>query len=165
MFNIRRTMVALLGVGICSAVACAHEPPGSNDDLGLSDDLRGLLQQEMREITAAGQALVVALASGDWKAIIGISEQINASYVMAKNLTDAQKHELEEKLPDRFRELDSDFHARAVKLGLAAAARDPEAVAFQYSRLLESCASCHAHYAQSRFPGFSPKSPEAGHHH
>ena len=164
MFNIKPAIVALLGAGICCAVACAHGPPGSGDDLGLSSDLRGLLQAEMREVTAASQALVVALASGDWKAIIAISEQIDASYVMAKNLTDLQKHELEEKLPDRFRELDRDFHARAVKLGIAATMRDPEAVAFQYSRLLESCATCHAAFAGSRFPGFSTKAPEAHHH-
>ena len=166
MFTIKRTIVALLSAGICCAVACAHEsPPVANDDLGLSDDLRELLQEEMREVTAASQALVVALASGDWKAIIGISEQISASYVMAKSLTDAQKHELEEKLPDRFKDLDSDFHARALKLAFAAAASDHEAVAFQYSRLLESCATCHAEYAKSRFPGFSSKTPEAHHHH
>jgi hypothetical protein len=57
-----------------------------------------------------------------------------------------------------------EFHQRAERLGVAAAAHDPELVAFHYSRLVESCALCHAAFAKSRFPGFSSPAQQ-GHHH
>ena len=118
----------------------------------------------MREIAAASETIATALASGDWEAISRTGEQIRASYIMAKNLTASQKQELHDVLPDRFRRLDREFHARAGKLSEAAAARDAELVAFHYMRMLESCATCHAAYAKSRFPGFSSKAAEDHHH-
>lgn len=132
----------------------AQESPASHDDALLSEDLRTLLQQEMREVAGASQAIVMSFVSGDWESIGRVSEQIRASYVMERNLSDSQMQELEDKLPDRFKWLDMDFHARAHKLGLAAASEYPEIVAYHYYRLLETCATCHAAYAKSRFPGF-----------
>lgn len=164
MITVTRTIIALLGIGIGCATAYAEQPPDLQDGLHLSKDLRTLLQDEMHQIAEASQHIVMYLASGDWKSIERISDEIQASYVMEKNLTEAQKQELEDKLPDRFKWLDREFHARAGKLGQAAAASDAETVAFHYSRLLESCAACHAAFAKSRFPGFSSKTPEDHHH-
>ena len=106
----------------------------------------------------------MSLAAADWKSIEETSQNIRASYIMEKKLTDAHAKELEQALPENFKQLDREFHQRAEKLGAAAAAHDPELVAFQYSRLIESCADCHSAYAQTRFPGFSPPARE-GHSH
>ena len=165
MIKSKQMFLAVLGiVFIGSTTAYAEEHPASPDDLQLSQEVRSLLQAEMREIAVAVQAVAVSLATGNWESIETISENIRASYVMEKNLTDSQRHELEDQLPDYFKRLDAEFHARAAKLGLAAAAHDAEAVAFQYYRLVEGCATCHATFATTRFPGFSSISP-AKHQH
>jgi cytochrome c556 len=92
------------------------------------------------------------------------SAKIQASYIMEKKLTPAQAKELKQALPEHFKRLDSEFHQRAEKLGTAAAAHDPELVAFQYYRLMETCALCHSAYAKTRFPGFSPSAQQDHHH-
>lgn len=164
MLNTILTLMALLVISIGCVAAQAQEPAALHDDLRLSQDARSLLQEEMREIAVASQAIMMAFVSGEWASIKHMSEEISASYVMAKKLTDAQRQELEDKLPEGFKHLDVAFHARAEKLGMAADSGDPEIVAFQLNRLLESCATCHAAYAKSRFPGFSSKAPEVHQH-
>lgn len=164
MVRIALATVSLAAVCICYWTVSAQQPAASSDEIHLSQDLRTLLQAEMSEIAAASQSIVTAYVSGDWKAIQHISEQIRDSYVMKQSISDAQKQELQDKLPKRFKQLDLEFHARANKLGLAAAAEDPELVAFHYSRLLEACATCHAAYAKTRFPAFSSEPPDAHHH-
>lgn len=156
---------AVLGIIFIGSIpAYAQEPPAYSNDLQLSQEVQSMLQAEMREITVAVQAVAVSLAIGDWESIETLSENIRASYVMERNLTDSQRHELKDQLPDYFKRLDAEFHARAEKLGLAAAAHDPETVAFQYYRLIEACATCHATFAKTRFPGFSSISPEKHQH-
>lgn len=164
MFKFRQAIIALTGMGMCCWPVYAEEAAASLDDLHLSDGLRTLLRTEMREIAGASQAIVMSFVSGDWKSVLHISEQIRASYILERSLSDTQKQELQEKLPDRFKRLDMEFHARAGKLGLAAASENAETVAFHFYRLLETCATCHAAYAQSRFPGFSSETPDAHHH-
>ena len=157
---------ALFLVCICfvSTTTFAQETPASPEDLQLSQELRALLQAEMRELAGASQAVTSAFVMGDWQSIQRISEQIRASYIMERNISDTQKQELRDKLPAHFKRLDADFHARAERLGSAAAAEDPEIVAFHYYRMLETCATCHAAFAKSRFPGFSSAAPEDHHH-
>ena len=164
MFKIPKTIVTLLCIWIGSSIAYAQEPPVLPDDLQLSQELRTLLQTEMREIAVASQAVVMSFVMGDWQSIQRVSEQIRASYVMERNISNSQKKELENKLPDHFKRLDAEFHARAEKLGSAAAAEDLEMIAFHYYRMLETCATCHAAFAKSRFPGFSSEAPEAHQH-
>ena len=133
-------------------------------DIKLSPDVLNLLRAEMGEIAGGIQGIALSLATADWMSIQETSTKIRASYIMEKKLTAAQAKELEQALPDHFKQLDTEFHQRAEKLGVAAAAHDPELVAFQYSRLIESCTLCHSTYAKSRFPGFSSL-PQQGHSH
>lgn len=142
----------------------AAEPPAPQPGVKLSPELQNLLRAEMREITSGVQGIAVSLATADWQAIRETSTKIRTSYIMEKKLTPAQAKELEKALPERFKQFDAEFHQRAERLGDAAAAHDAELVAFHYSRLVESCVLCHAAYAKSRFPGFSPPA-EPGHHH
>lgn len=142
----------------------AAEPPAPQPGIKLSPDLQNLLRAEMREITTGVQGIAVSLATADWHSIQETSTKIRTSYIMEKKLTPAQAKELEQALPERFKQLDAEFHQRAERLGDAAAAHDSEMVAFHYSRLVESCALCHAAFATSRFPGFSSPAQQ-GHHH
>lgn len=157
---------AIIVIGCLSAVpvhSYAAEPPAPQEGIELSPALLNLLRAEMREIAGGVQVIALSLATADWTSIQETSTKIKASYIIEKKLTAAQAKELEQALPGHFKQLDAEFHQRAERLGVAAAAHDPELVAFQYSRLIESCALCHSAYAKSRFPGFS--SPAQGDHH
>lgn len=158
-----RLLTAALVVGSLvagPANTLAEERSAPSRELKLSPDLRGLLQAEMRGIAQGVQGVALSLAIADWKSIQETSARIRASYIMEKGLTPAQASELEKALPAQFKQLDAEFHQRAEKLGAAAAARDPELAAFHYSRLVESCARCHAAFARKRFPGFAPPTPQ-----
>jgi cytochrome c556 len=142
---------ALPGIVLLAISGHAHSA-----DVKLSPQVLELLRAEMREVSAGVQAMAFSIASGDWRAIQDTSARIRASYIMEKQLTPAQARELESALPPRFKALDAEFHDRAGKLGAAAAAHNAKLVVAQYSRMLESCTTCHAAFARSRFPNFSP---------
>jgi cytochrome c556 len=153
----------ILGGAIVASSACgrAAEPAEPLRSIQLSAAVKNLLLAEMREIAGGVQGMALAIAIGDWSSIQSTSTSIRASYIMEKKLTAAQAEELERALPQRFKELDANFHLRAQRLGAAAAAHDAELVAYHYSRLIESCTTCHAAYAGTRFPGF--EAPPPGH--
>ena len=90
MFKMTNAIITLIAVGICSTLAYAQEPSIVSDDIQLSQDLRTLLQTEMREIAAASQAIVMSFVIGDWQSVHRISEQIRASYILEKSLSDSQ---------------------------------------------------------------------------
>lgn len=158
------SIVLVAGLAVGFRWAGAAEPQASAQGVELSPALLDLLRSEMREIAGGVQGMAFSIATADWKSIRETSEKIRASYIMERELTPAQIEELEESLPEQFRQLDADFHQRAEKVGLAAEAHDAELVTYQYSRLLEACAVCHAAYATSRFPGFSPVVNQPHHH-
>ena len=163
----KKFLATTIVIGSLAAIpvhTCAEEPHASHQAIELSPDLLNLLREEMREIATGVQGIAVSLATADWHSIQETSEKIRASYIMEKKLTAAQAKELGRALPEHFRQLDAEFHQRAERLGVAAAAHDAELVAFQYSRLIESCAVCHSAYANTRFPGFSSPARQ-GHHH
>ncbi|MGB8691957.1 MAG: hypothetical protein WCD08_00420 [Steroidobacteraceae bacterium] len=146
-------LIASLGVALVDTLAA--ETQVLRQDLKLSPELLKLLRAEMGEIAGGVQGIALSLAIADWGSIQETSEKIRASYIMEKKLTPAQAEELERVLPEHFKELDSEFHQKAEKLGQAAAVHDPELIVFHYYRLIESCVPCHATYARSRFPGFA----------
>ena len=159
----RKTLITTAATLLLTLSAAHAEQPASAD-LHLSPPVRSLLQQEMREVARGTQSLAVALATADWKTLHDTAAMIRSSYIMNKQLTAVQKHELEHALPAGFKQLDAEFHARAEKLALAAEARDHELAAFHYSRLVESCAVCHSNFAKARFPGFASFTPPAHGH-
>jgi hypothetical protein len=130
----------------------------------MSPELLELFRAEMRELLGASQAISLALPVGDWAHITATSQQMRNSYILERKLTAAQRKELDS-LPERFKSLDEQFHLRTEKLAHAASEKDAELTAFYFARLLEGCASCHAAYAQQRFPGFVGDSVDLHHQH
>jgi hypothetical protein len=145
--------------------AGAAEKAAPQPDLELSADLLALLRTEMRDIAAGVGGIALSIANADWQSIQDTGARIRDSYIMKRQLTDQQAQALKQALPAHFRHLDRVFHQRAESLRVAAASKDPALVAFRYSRLLESCAACHASYAKSRFPGFASPAEQHHHHH
>jgi cytochrome c556 len=157
-------ILAIFSLAAVSVHSYAAEPHTPQNGIVLSPDVLNLLRSEMREIAGGVQGVALSLATADWRSIEETSTKIRASYIMEKKLTSAQAKELEEALPEQFKQLDAEFHQRAEKLGAAAADHDPELAVFHYSRLVESCVRCHASFAGKRFPGFASPKP-LGHHH
>ncbi len=135
-----------------------------NGKLGLSPELAVLLKAEMGELSEGIGVIALSLAKADWEVIAATSEKMHDSYIMKKSLTPTLAAELKQKLPPTFKQLDAEFHARALKLQHAAEAGDFELSAFYFFKLVESCARCHATYAAERFPGFN-QHPQERHEH
>jgi hypothetical protein len=151
-------------LSIASSATRAGDGEAHAETLALPPDLMALLQAEMREISIGMQKIPVAIAQADWDTLLQTGEAIRSSYIMARALSAEQSETLESGLPARFKQLDSEFHARAGELARAAGDRDFELASYHYSRLVESCAVCHSLYAKTRFPGFGPAAEQAHHH-
>jgi cytochrome c556 len=164
MIRILTICVLLVSITISSNAIRAQGEERHEETLVLQPDLLALLRAEMREITTGVQKIPVAIAQADWETLAQTGKLIQSSYIMAKALTKEQAEALESGLPARFKQIDSEFHARAGKLVHAAEARDFELSSHHYSRLIESCAQCHSLYAQARFPAFGPTEAH-GHQH
>jgi cytochrome c556 len=106
----------------------------------------------MQQLLAGTQTIAVSLPVGDWSSIAETAAKMKETYVLEKQLTQAQREEIE-RLPERFMALDEDFHARADKLRQAAISHDTQAVSSQFGALLNACVTCHSSFARSRFPG------------
>ena len=131
----------------------AEDEP-ARKDINFSTELLALIRAEMLEIAGGIQTISLSIAVADWDTIQKTSIKLRDSYIMDQNLSTQQAQELKEILPENFKLLDAEFHQRADKLGIAAQNKDPEMVAFHYSRLVENCIHCHSAYARTRFPGF-----------
>ncbi len=124
-----------------------------------------LLKQEMNAIQQGMQALLPAIVSGNWQDATGIGSQLQKSYIMQKQLTEAQMEELHNALPPAFLELDQSFHHAAGMLAHAAQQRNAEVVSFYYYKLTDTCVACHRKFAGYRFPGLTVEADDKRHQH
>jgi len=138
----------------------AEASSGTQGDVAeaLPEDLRALLNEEMRLIDGAMGEIGSALAVGDWEAVAAVATEIEGSFILKQSLTPEQGEILHSTLPSRFVELDMAFHGRAAALAHAAEAGDAEIAAHHFSRLVEGCISCHREFAPGRFPGLAKAS-------
>ncbi|TAJ93678.1 MAG: hypothetical protein EPO31_05705 [Gammaproteobacteria bacterium] len=145
-----------------NSIAEDEHPPGAN--LNLSLELMELLRGEMQALLVGANTLPGAIAAADWENVARIGKEIQESYILEKQLSKAQREELESALPDHFKRLDGAFHEEAAKLAAAAGKHDAELSAFHFYRLIEACTTCHALYTPARFPGFSQPEEHAHDH-
>jgi hypothetical protein len=146
--------IILVTISLGCVSANAQESHMPQNDLHLSPELTELLREEMRALLTGIQSIASGIATADWKSVADQSARIRASFILDQKLTSAQREELESTLPEHFKRLDSNFHVEAGKLEAAATKHDVQLVTFHYYRLMETCTTCHALYAASRFPGF-----------
>jgi len=155
----RHIRIALVALALATS-AGAQDAPAEGQELKLSPELMDLLRTEMRALLTGVQGIPVGIATAGWKAVAETGAQIRESYILSQNLTEAQKAELEESLPEHFKRLDAEFHREAQRLETAATRHDAQLSTFHYYRLLETCTACHSLYAPSRFPGFGRRVEE-----
>lgn len=158
--------IAILAVS-CVVQAGEHNDMDhkSGNDLNLSTNVRDLLKQEMNEIKKGMESLIFSIASADWEKTAETGHNIKHSYIIKKKLTESQKHELHEKLPMQFREIDKKFHYYAGMLSHAAKERDAELVNYFFYKMNESCTSCHSKFVTNRFEGFKARNKHEQHDH
>mgnify|MGYP000524083644 CR=1 FL=1 len=130
----------------------------------LSPELRSLLSKEMLAIQKGMQSILPAYVSGNNQEVAHIAHNIKSSFVMKQNITKAQKHELQQKLPQSFLHLDKKFHEYAGMLEHVAEEKHTELIGFYYAKLSETCVSCHAQYATHKFTAFGKQKDDTHHH-
>ncbi len=123
----------------------------------LSTDLRKLLTDEMLALQNGMMSIIPAYVSGNWNEIEHIAHKMENSYILKQSLSDKQIKELHNSLPDSFMKLDKQFHYLSGMLKHAAEHKKPELVGFYFSKLSESCVSCHTQHAAHKFPAFAPE--------
>ncbi len=151
---------------------------GNDSIKRLPEDVRLLLQQEMREIQKAMKMIFDAYAVGDYKTIADLAGKIKESFILKQKLSQQQKHALHKGLPHGFLKKDIDFHYSAGMLKRVATEQNQELVGFYFHKLADACLSCHQKYAKHRFPSLDSNtkgkaktnedkqdSSEALHHH
>ena len=142
-----------------------HQPVAHSQNIQLSPELQQLLRQEMQQIKAGMESLVLAGVSADWQTITKVGQQIKQSYVFKQQLSKKQRHELHQKLPLEFIKLDQKLHHYAGMLAHVAQERDIELVNYYIYKMNETCASCHSNFAKQRFGGFKAKNKHKSDHH
>jgi hypothetical protein len=156
----------LLATVVCLTVALPGLIRAESSDgptAALSPELRAAFVAEMQRLDLGLQRAVSALARADWVAAERNALEIKDAFILKQRLSAEQRAELHQVLPEAFLELDREFHARAEQLAAAAKGGDAELAAFHTYKLTEACVSCHARFAQHRFPGLAP-APEPHHH-
>jgi len=99
-------------------------------------------KQNMQEHLVAIQRITDGLAREDWEGIADASTLIESSPQMQ------QMCEHMGAGAEGFTELALEFHRRADAIGVAARARDAQAVLQATSHTLDACTTCHARYRQ-----------------
>ncbi|NOZ54678.1 MAG: hypothetical protein GXP08_16340 [Gammaproteobacteria bacterium] len=131
----------------------------------LSPKLRGLLAKEMQALQNGMQSIIPAYVSGNWNEIAQIADKMQGSYILKQSLSDDQKKELHTSLSSSFLKLDQQFHYLSGMLKHVAKNKKTELIGFYFSKLSETCVSCHTQFATHRFPALEPKEPMTEHSH
>jgi hypothetical protein len=163
--------VALLSLTLLPTLGYGENKPShelKKDSTGvesLSPELRKLLTTEMLQLQNGMMSIIPAYVSGNWGEIETVADKMKNSYILKQSLTDDQIKELHASLPDSFIKLDQQFHYLSGMLNHAAKNKKAELVGFYFSKLSETCVSCHAQHATHKFPAlaFPKETSEHGH--
>lgn len=134
------------------AVPTAGGPVSGSVGPALPPRVRALLIQEMVAVLGASKAILEALVRGQDAVVAEQAQAIHDSFIMDREMSEADRHGLHEAVPAAFIERDRAFHALAA--GLAAAARQGDQARQRglFKDMLDACAGCHARFAADRFP-------------
>ncbi len=143
----------------------AHHDTQQKSVENLSTALRALLQKEMMALQTGMVSAIPALISGNLGEVEKIAQNMKDSYILKQSITKEQVEELHSSLPAGFLKMDKEFHYYAGMLAHVANRKKLELVNFYFSKLTESCVSCHSEYAPHKFPGLSMKGSSEKHDH
>jgi len=140
---------------------------GENNDgvSSLSPELQQLFSKEMIKLKQGMNEIMDAYVTGKWNDIVPIAKKMEKSYVLRQDLSQDQMHELHSKLPKEFLKLDEKFHYYSGMLAHVSEKKKAELIGFYFSKMSETCVSCHSLYATKKFPYFNSKVESSNHHH
>ena len=153
-------MAIMAGAALEVVAAEGPQPIGPQ----LTPRLKQMLSDEMLSVRQAAKQILDGLIVGDHALVATQAQQVHDSFILARALTEQDKKDLMKAAPPEFLALDGAFHLTAKKLADAALQKDYELQRFYYSRLVDSCQTCHSQFATDKFPAFSGAQPE-GHSH
>ena len=151
----KQKLVAMITALILFTSTNAADPVGPN----LTPRLKGLLADEMQQVAAATSDLALAITTGDHATVHRLSNAVRDSFILKQSLTEQDKKDLMSAVPPEFVALDRHFHGLAGKLANEAEKKNSELQNFYFSRMLETCTTCHARFAADRFPGLTEPGP------
>jgi len=125
----------------------------------LTPRLKQMLAEEMLSVKQASKQILDGLVVGDHSLVATQAQQIHDSFILERSLTEQDKKDLMKAAAPEFLMLDSQFHMTAKKLSEAALHKDYELQRIYYSRLVDSCQTCHSQFATDTFPDFSGAQP------
>lgn len=154
-------LLLLLG-GSAPSLPAAAEPPEAPPTAALSAETRGLLVREMQAIAEAMGRIHRALVTGDHASVAEEARRIHESFVLAQELTDAQREEIATELPEAFVAADRAFHGLAERLAEAGERGKPRLERLWFEEMTRACQGCHAEFAAGRFPGLRSAEGDPG---
>ena len=141
----------IVAISIASSLMMAQS---SNEVTKLSVGLKDLLSQEMIAVEKSMKNIFSNMIAGNYEDIEKEATGIKNSFILKKNLTQKQKHELHTTVSDEFISQDRAFHATAGKLATAAEFEDKEDVNKYFNQMTNSCVKCHSTFATHKFTNF-----------
>ncbi|MGQ9425680.1 hypothetical protein ACXYTJ_08435 [Gilvimarinus sp. F26214L] len=148
-----KTALALALVLLTFTTHAADKEP---EDIGsrLPSDLRALLIQEMVAVLQATETIVGALVRGEDATVAKEAQAIHDSFILAQQMTGAQREALHKAASPAFLEKDENFHELSASLAEAARGGDKEQQQRIFKQMLDACVECHRQHAADRFPSF-----------
>ncbi len=131
----------------------------------LTPELQLLFSKEMVQLKKGMTQIMDAYVTGQWNDIVPIAKKMQGSYVLRQGLSQDQMHELHTTLPKDFLSIDEKFHYYAGMLAHVSEKKKAELIGFYFSKMSESCVSCHSLYATKKFPSFKSGNEGDKHHH
>lgn len=158
----RNALLALFLLVLAIPARAADETANQAVTAALSAETRAVLIREMQAIAEAMGRIHRAVVTGDHAMVAKEAGRIHDSFVLAQELSEAQRREIREGLPAGFIRADRAFHGLAARLAEAGKGGDPRLERLWFQEMTRACQACHAEYAAGRFPGLADSS--AGNH-
>lgn len=137
-----------------SSMLIAEESTDSAVGSNLPPKVRGLLIQEMAIVLDATKKILQALVSGQDEIVAENAQAIHDSFIMEKEMTEADKKALKSAVPAAFLERDIAFHKLTARLADAARKGNEPLQMQLFTEMVNACTECHSKHATDRFPGF-----------
>ncbi len=131
----------------------AQTPDATLETEALSPPTRALLIKEMQALASAMGRIHHAMVIGEHRTVATEAKAIHDSFVLAQELSDSQRQEIQTTLPTAFVSADRAFHELSARLVDAADEEDARAERLWFDEMTRACLACHQRFAGKRFPG------------
>lgn len=151
----RPATLSLILLSLAPGGVVAGGQPEQPVTAALSAETRAVLIREMQAIAEAMGRIHRAVVTGDHATVATEARNIHDSFILAQELTDAQRKEIGATLPEAFVQQDQAFHGLAGQLAQAGEREDPRLERLWFEEMTRACQACHTDYAGGRFPGLA----------